>query len=314
MKPSKVHVVDSHTAGEPTRTVIAGGPDLGIGPLSERRCLFAQEHDAFRRAVVNEPRGSDVLVGALLQKPCDPTCAAGVVYFNNVGVLGMCGHGTIGIVATLAYLGRIQPGLHKIETPVGIVAAELRNDGSVELENVPSYRSQSGVPLDVPGYGRVSGDVAWGGNWFFLVGTHGLSLIPNEIPNLTKFTIAISEALTQQKITGDNGEEIDHVELFADSPTPGIQSRNFVLCPGGAFDRSPCGTGTSAKLACLYADGKLAPGEVWRQESIIGSVFEGSVRLDGDKIIPRIAGRAYVNAESQLILDPADPYCMGIPS
>jgi 4-hydroxyproline epimerase len=314
MNPSKVHVVDSHTAGEPTRTVIAGGPDLGTGPLSERRSLFARQHDAFRRAVVNEPRGSDVLVGALLQEPCDPTCATGVLYFNNVGVLGMCGHGTIGIIATLAYLGRIQPGLHQIETPVGIVSAELREDGSVEIENVPSYRSQSRVALEVPGYGRVTGDVAWGGNWFFLVGGHGLSLIPSEIPNLTKFTIAIREALAAQRITGDLGEEIDHVELFADSPAPGIQSRNFVLCPGGAYDRSPCGTGTSAKLACLYADGKLAPGEVWRQESIIGSVFEGSVRLDGDKIIPRIAGRAYVNAESQLILDPADPYCMGIPS
>jgi 4-hydroxyproline epimerase len=313
MNSSKVHVVDSHTAGEPTRTVIAGGPDLGAGPLSERRSLFAREHDAFRRAVVNEPRGSDVLVGALLQKPCDPTCAAGVLYFNNVGVLGMCGHGTIGVIATLAYLGRIQPGLHKIETPVGIVSAELREDGSVEIENVPSYRSQSSVALDVTGYGRITGDVAWGGNWFFLVGGHGPSLISNEIPKLTGFTIAIREALVKYGITGDNGEEIDHVELFADSPTPGIQSRNFVLCPGGAYDRSPCGTGTSAKLACLYADGKLAPGEVWRQESIIGSVFEGSIRLDGDKIIPRIAGRAFVNAESQLILDPDDPYCMGIP-
>jgi 4-hydroxyproline epimerase len=248
-----------------------------------------------------------------LQEPSDPTCATGVLYFNNVGVLGMCGHGTIGIIATLAYLGRILPGQHKIETPVGIVSAELRNDGSVEIENIPSYRSHSAVAIDVPGYARISGDVAWGGNWFFLVESRNIPLTPNEIPNLTKFALAIREALTSHHITGDHGEEIDHVELFAASPTPGIHTRNFVLCPGGAYDRSPCGTGTSAKLACLYADGKLLPGEVWRQESIIGSVFEGSIRLDGHKIIPRIAGRAFINADSHLILDPADPYCMGIP-
>jgi 4-hydroxyproline epimerase len=313
MNPARIHVIDSHTGGEPTRTVIDGGPDLGDGPLSERLSLFAREHDTFRRAVVNEPRGSDVLVGALLLPPCDPACATGVLYFNNVGVLGMCGHGTIGIVSTLAHLGRIQPGRHLIETPVGIVSAELRNDGSVVIENVPSHRSKAAVAIDVPGYGRIVGDVAWGGNWFFLIGNHGLRLTQAEIPALTDFTLAVRQALATQGVTGDKGEEIDHVELFADSHTHGIHSRNFVLCPGGAYDRSPCGTGTSAKLACLYADGKLAQGEVWRQESIIGSVFEGSYRLEGAKVIPSIAGRAFVNADSHLLLDPDDPYCMGIP-
>ncbi len=313
MNPARIHVIDSHTGGEPTRTVIDGGPDLGDGPLSERLSLFARKHDAFRRAVVNEPRGADVLVGALLLPPCNPACATGVLYFNNVGVLGMCGHGTIGVVATLAFLGRIQPGRHLIETPVGIVAAGLRDDGSVVIENVPSHRSKASVAIDVPGHGRIVGDVAWGGNWFFLIGDHGFQLIQAEIPNLTEFTLAVRQALAAQKITGDNGAEIDHVELFADSPTPGIHSRNFVLCPGGAYDRSPCGTGTSAKLACLHAAGKLAPGEIWRQESIIGSVFEGSYRLDGTSVIPSITGRAFVNADSHLLLDPADPYCMGIP-
>ncbi len=313
MNPRRIHVIDSHTGGEPTRTVIDGGPDLGDGPLSERLSLFAHNHDAFRRAVVNEPRGSDVLVGALLLPPSNPACATSVLYFNNVGVLGMCGHGTIGIVSTLAFLGRIYPGRHLIETPVGIVSAELRSDGSVVIENVPSYRSKAAVAIDVPGYGRIVGDVAWGGNWFFLIGDHGFQLIQAEIPNLTEFTLAVRQALSKQGITGDKGEEIDHVELFADSPTPGIHSRNFVLCPGGAYDRSPCGTGTSAKLACLCADGKLAPGQIWRQESIIGSVFEGSYRLDGANVIPSIAGRAFVNADSHLLLEPSDPYCMGIP-
>ena len=314
MNITRVRVIDSHTCGEPTRTVIAGGPDLGNGPLAKRLLSFAREHDAFRRAVVNEPRGSDVMVGALLQEPCDPACVTGVIYFNNVGNLGMCGHGTIGVISTLAHLGRISPGRHRIETPVGTVSAELRGDGQVTIENIPGYRRAANVAIEVPGYGEVVGDVAWGGNWFFLVGNHGFSLVPAEIPNLRRFTQAIRKALAEQGVTGDNGAEIDHVELFADSPTPGIQSRNFVLCPGGEYDRSPCGTGTSAKLACLSADGKLAPGQVWRQESIIGSVFEGQFRIENGALIPSITGRAFVNAESELLFDPADPYCMGIPA
>jgi 4-hydroxyproline epimerase len=287
---------------------------LGKGPLSERLTLFAGKHDEFRSAVINEPRGSDVLVGAFLQEPCDPACVAGVIYFNNVGNLLMCGHGTIGVVSTLAHMGRISPGRHKIETPVGIISAELHCDGRVTIENVPSYRSAESVAVAVSGYGTVIGDVAWGGNWFFLVGDHGFSLVPSEIPNLTRFTLAIRRALVENGITGDNGDEIDHVELFGDSPTVGVQSRNFVLCPGGAYDRSPCGTGTSAKLACLHADGKLAPGQTWRQESIIGSVFEGRFRIDDGALIPSITGRAFVNAESDLLLNPADPFCMGIPA
>jgi 4-hydroxyproline epimerase len=254
------------------------------------------------------------MVGALLQKPCDPECATGAIYFNNVGNLQMCGHGTIGVVATLAHLGRICPGLHRIETPVGIVSAELHGDGRITIENVPSYRSSAGVAIEVPGYGPVVGDVAWGGNWFFLVGDHDFTLVPSEIPNLTRFTLAIRRALAAHGITGGDSGEIDHIELFGDSPTPGVQSRNFVLCPGGAYDRSPCGTGTSAKLACLYSDGKLKACETWYQESIIGSVFEGRFRLQNGQVIPSITGKAFINAESDLVFDPADPFCMGIPA
>ncbi len=314
MISSRVHVIDSHTCGEPTRTVITGGPDLGEGPLPERMARFAREYDGFRSAVVNEPRGSDVMVGAILQKPCNPDCVTGVIFFNNVGTLLMCGHGTIGVVATLAHLGRIAPGQHLIETPVGMVAAELRPDGQVTIENVPCYRSAGAVAVDVPGYGEVVGDVAWGGNWFFLVGSHPFALVPSEIPQLKAFTVAIRKALADHGVTGDNGGEIDHIELFGESIVDGVNCRNFVLCPGRAYDRSPCGTGTSAKLACLYADGKLLPGEVWRQESIIGSVFEGRVRVSNGSLIPSITGRAFVNAESQLLFDPADPFCMGIPA
>ena len=308
----RVRVIDSHTAGEPTRVVLSGGPDLGNGPLSDRIKRFRQEYDDFRSAVVNEPRGSDALVGALLCAPVDDTCVTGVLFFNNVAYLGMCGHGTIGVIATLAHLGQIEAGTHRIETPVGVVVAELFENGEVEIENVPSYRHLAGVTLTVPGFGSVTGDVAWGGNWFFLVNDHGQELALENVEVLTEFTSRIREALVSAGITGADGHEIDHVELFGPSEIGGVDSRNFVLCPGKAYDRSPCGTGTSAKLACLFADGKLREGQVWRQESIVGSIFEGRVSVIGDKIHPHIRGRAFVTAESELILDPRDPFSAGI--
>lgn len=307
-----VHVIDSHTGGEPTRLVVNGGPDLGAGSLSERLERFHTQFDDFRSAVVNEPRGSDVMVGALLCGPADPSCTAGVIFFNNVGYLGMCGHGTIGLIATLAYMGRIEPGQHKIETPVGTVTAILHEDGEVTVNNIASYRKSANVAVQVPGYGVVFGDVAWGGNWFFLVREHSLELALNNVDRLTAFTCSIKEALRRNGITGDDNKEIDHIELFAPSRVPGVDSRNFVLCPGNAYDRSPCGTGTSAKLACLHADGKIHEGQVWRQESIVGSVFEGSVRVRDGKVYPGIRGHAFVNAEADLVLDPRDPLCMGI--
>jgi 4-hydroxyproline epimerase len=308
----RVKVVDSHTGGEPTRLVVSGGPDLGRGPLAERLEQFRQHHDSFRSAVVNEPRGSDVIVGALLCEPVDRTCAVGVIFFNNVGYLGMCGHGTIGLIVTLAYINRITPGEHRIETPVGVVSAKLHESGKVTVNNVASYRSAADVAVRVAGYGEVRGDVAWGGNWFFLVRKHDMSLALKNVDELTTFTWAIRTALRDSGITGDQGKEIDHVELFAPSQIPGVDSRNFVLCPGKAYDRSPCGTGTSAKLACLYADGKIKEGHVWRQESIVGSVFEGTVRVKDGKVYPSITGSAFVNAEAELILNPQDPLCMGI--
>jgi 4-hydroxyproline epimerase len=308
----RVRVIDSHTGGEPTRLVIIGGPDLGHGPLAERLQRFRSEHDSFRSAVVNEPRGSDVIVGALLCEPVDPTCAAGVIFFNNVGYLGMCGHGTIGLVATLSFMKRIVPGEHRIETPVGTVSAVLHSGGQVTVNNVASYRASANVEVEVPGYGTVRGDVAWGGNWFFLVREPGMQLSLRNIESLTAFTWAIRQALRQQGIKGANDQEIDHIELFGPSDIPSVDSKNFVLCPGKAYDRSPCGTGTSAKLACLYADGKIREGQVWKQESIVGSIFEGSITVREGKVYPSIKGAAFVNAEVELVLDPADPFCMGI--
>lgn len=310
--PSRVHVTDSHTGGEPTRLVTSGGPDLGDGSLAERLHRFRAEHDEFRSAVVNEPRGSDAVVGALLCEPVEKSSTAGVIFFNNVGYLGMCGHGTIGLIVTLAYMGKIKPGEHRIETPAGTVTARLHDSGEVTVENVSSYRTRARVEVRVPDRGTVTGDVAWGGNWFFLINDHGQELSLSNLERLTEFTWNIRQELPRQGVTGARGEEIDHIELFGPSALPGVNSKNFVLCPGKAYDRSPCGTGTSAKLACLHADGKLKEGDVWRQESIVGSVFEGSIAIRDGKIFPRIKGTAYVNAEADLILDPCDPFCLGI--
>jgi 4-hydroxyproline epimerase len=307
----RVKIIDSHTAGEPTRVVIAGGPDLGNGPIGERLERFRNEFDDFRSAVVNEPRGNDAIVGALLCEPFEPSCQAGVIFFNNVGYLKMCGHGTIGLMVTLAHLKKIEYSACRLDTVAGVVEAHLNEDGSVSLRNVASYRKAQAVPVEVPGIGRVVGDIAWGGNWFYLVNNHGQTLSVERIEELTEFTWRIRQALAANGITGDGGQEIDHIELYG-PPSSSADSRNFVLCPGRAYDRSPCGTGTSAKLACLYADGKLREGQIWRQESIVGSIFAGSVSVEDGRIYPRITGRAYVNAEADLILDERDPFCYGI--
>jgi len=307
----RIKVIDSHTGGEPTRLVIDGFPDLGHGSMAERRALLAQRHDDWRAAAVLEPRGSDVVVGALLCKPVDPASAAGVIFFNNTGYLGMCGHGTIGLVASLAYMGLIRPGEHRIETPVGTVTATLHGDGSVSVRNVPAWRHLHQVAVEVPGYGTVRGDVAWGGNWFFLASEHGQRVASDSLEALTAYSVALREALAAQVITGGGGAEIDHIELFADDDA-GADSRNFVLCPGKAYDRSPCGTGTSAKIACLAADGKLAPGQIWHQASIIGSRFEASYAVEEGQVIPTLRGRAHMSAEATLLIEEGDPFAWGI--
>lgn len=306
----RLSVIDSHTGGEPTRIVINGAPDLGVGDMATRLAHLRDHHDWLRAATVNEPRGSDVIVGALLCEPVNPACAAGIIFFNNVGYLGMCGHGTIGLIVTLAHLGRIGPGTHRIETPVGEVTAILHPEGDVTVGNVVSYRLAKRVPVSVPGYGLQHGDIAWGGNWFFLVDDHGLAVQLDNLEALNACARAIRWALTRAGITGADGHEIDHIELFG--PSEKGDSRNFVLCPGGAYDRSPCGTGTCAKLACLAADHKLAPGQVFRQESIVGSLFEGYYTAEANGIRPTIRGSAYITAEATLLLDPRDPFRHGI--
>ena len=306
----RLHVIDSHTGGEPTRLVMSGFPALVGDTIADQLEHLRTHHDQWRRACLLEPRGNDVLVGALYCAPVTPGATCGVIFFNNAGYLGMCGHGTIGLVASLHHLGLILPGVHSLDTPVGPVAATLHEDGSVTLRNVPAYRYRNQVPVEVPGHGVVLGDIAWGGNWFFLVSDHGHELQMDNVEALTDYTWAMLNALEAQGIRGADGALIDHIELFADDAH--ADSRNFVMCPGKAYDRSPCGTGTSAKLACLAADGKLAPGQPWIQASITGSQFEGRYEWDGERVRPFITGRAYMTADSTLLIDAQDPFAWGI--
>lgn len=307
-----IRVIDSHTAGEPTRVIVRGGPNLGKGSMAEQLKIFQKKHDAIRSAVVMEPRGSDVIVGALLCTPQDSSCVAGVIFFNNAGFLNMCGHGLIGFVTTLAHLKRLQPGTHRIETPVGIVTATLHQDGFVTLANVPSYRHANSVTVEVPEIGIITGDVAWGGNWFFISESHSLALDLANAGQLTDVSRAIRSAVNAQGFP-----EVDHIELSGPPRSSSANSRNFVLCPGGAYDRSPCGTGTSAKMACLAADGKLQEGQTWVQESILGTTFTGSYRWEDrstGRILPTIRGTAFITGEAKLLLDERDPFRFGIVS
>lgn len=317
-------VVDSHTAGEPTRTVVGGLPESLLQivtasehSLSEIAAWMRTDHDWIRTSLISEPRGSDVMVGAVLLPSPNDQCVASVIFFNNVGYLGMCGHGMIGVVTTLAWLGRIQPGRHQIATPVGNVGAVLHEDGRVTIANVVSYRYRTDVPAQLSNGQVVHGDIAWGGNWFFLCQDHGLEISPINIPALTRLSQAIRESLDRDAIRGQHDQVIDHVELVSaveDEPT--LTVKNYVLCPGLAYDRSPCGTGTSAKVACLAADKKLTVGETVRVIGISGESFEATYEMAADgsdgHILPSVTGRAYVNGRCQLIFDSNDPFQFGI--
>ena len=319
-------IIDSHTGGEPTRMVYNGFPDLVGDTIQDKLQSFKQNFDHLRQSIILEPRGNDVLVGALLLPASNPKATAGIIFFNNTGYLGMCGHGTIGVIISLAYQQKISAGVHWLETPVGLVKATLHDDNSCSVQNVPSYRHKKQVEIHVPQLGLIRGDIAWGGNWFFLVSEHGQDIQASNVKQLTQVTMQIKQALVAANITGENGGEIDHIELFADSDDTKVDSKNFVLCPGSAYDRSPCGTGTSAKLACLAADNRLAPEQLWQQQGIVGSVFTGSYQHATDlnniesttypehTIIPTIRGHAYVCAETTLIVQEDDPFKWGIPS
>ncbi|HRP08213.1 MAG TPA: proline racemase family protein [Gemmatimonadales bacterium] len=310
--PAPIEVIDSHTEGEPTRVVLEGWPLPSGASVAGRLVTARREQDHLRRAVVLEPRGHDAIVGALLVPPDRDDAATGVIFFNDVGWLGMCGHGLIGVVTTLAHLGRIGTGSVEVDTPVGPVSASLSEDGTVTIRNVPARVARTDVTVEVPGVGQVTGDIAWGGNWFFLTSVAGPPLELARRTELLRVTTAIRDALARNGITGDDGGTIDHVELFGPPASPDADSRNFVLCPGAAYDRSPCGTGTSAKMAVLHHRGELAPGQEWRQESIIGSRFTGWLDVVDGRLIPSISGRAWITARSTLQFERDDPFAHGL--
>jgi 4-hydroxyproline epimerase len=300
MEMRRVQVIDSHTEGEPTRVILEGAPNLYGETLAAQSEDLSANHAKFLRAVLSEPRGYEAIVGALLVEPRLKEADAGVIFFNNVGTLGMCGHGTIGLVRTLQHLGKLGSDQALIDTPAGPVKTKIRADGRIAVRNVPSRLVERDVAVKVEG-AQVVGDIAYGGNWFFLTPSpFPLTLEWKE--ELTRYSVAVRRALNETA-----WEHVDHVALIGDAQDPANDARNFVLCPGLEYDRSPCGTGTSAKVATLAARGRLKPGEVWRQESVIGSVFEASYEVEGDLIVPTIAGRAFITAESSLIYEDEDP-------
>lgn len=308
-----MHVIDSHTGGEPTRVILDGGPDLGSGPLAERAALLAGAHRAFYRSVILEPRGQAAMVCALLVEPVDKSCVTGVIYFDAEAVLGMCGHGTIGLAVTLVHMGRIGLGRHRIETPVGVVSVEVHDAHTVTVTNIESHRIETGVSVEVAGLGTVTGDIAYGGNCFFLVDPSPIPVLASNIRQLTDATVAVRTALAARGLGCAPGKAVDHVIFYGPAQTPQGHSRNFVLCPDDAYDRSPCGTGSSARLACLAAAGRLAEGEEIVQESVIGSTYRLSWRRgENGGVIPSITGQAFVMAESRLIFQPEDPFRLGI--
>lgn len=307
-----MRVIDSHTGGEPTRVILEGGPDLGTGPLAERARRLAEDHAPFWRGLASEPRGQAAMVGALLVPPVDAGASAGVIFFDAAAVIGMCGHGTIGLVVTLAHLGRIGPGRHLVETPAGPVIADLHDGNTVTVTNVESRRVGAGVTVEVDGYGTVTGDLAYGGNWFFIVENSPLPVERAAIRPLTDLAAAIRAATAAQGVTGERGEPVDHVVLLAPSPRAGIAARAFTLCPDDTYDRSPCGTGSSARLACLAADGRLAPGEEIVQESVTGSTFRLSFAPGPNGgVLPRITGQAWILADSRMVFQDGDPLRAG---
>ncbi|MGH7620065.1 MAG: proline racemase family protein, partial [Gemmatimonadaceae bacterium] len=293
--PLEIRVVDSHTEGEPTRVVLEGFPRPGGVTMEERRDDLRARFDHLRRAIVCEPRGHAAIVGALMTPAVNADSQCGVIFFNNETYLGMCGHGLIGLVTTLAHIGRLSRGTTRFDTPVGTVSAELNADGTVTIQNVASKAHALGVALDVPGVGAVTGDVAYGGNWFFI--THlPLQLEMSNVAELMRVTQAIQDAVTTQGIAG--GVPIDHIEVSGPPSRPDADAKNFVLCSGGEYDRSPCGTGTSAVMATLHARGRLAVGAEWRQESITGSRFVGWLSNGSHgELVPHIRGRAFVIGE-----------------
>lgn len=327
-----IQAVDSHTAAEPTRVITGGLPMIRGATMADKRDELKRLHDPIRRSLVLEPRGHDAIILAYLLPPTHDDADLGVVFANDAGYLGMCGHGAIGLATTAVAMGlvaAVEPVTEiTLDTPVGLIKCRVAVEGgrpkSVTITNVPSFLYRQRVVVDVHGFGKVAADIAYGGNWFAFVEADQLGLMVEKahLPVLMQAAIAIREALVRDGVRGvhpDSGEEevIDHVKLFVPLDGEHHGARALTLCPGTAYDRSPCGTGTSAKLAVLHAKGELKTGEQFDSESVLGTRFAARVVAEttvGEfpAIVPEITGSAWITSFATFVIDPDDPCRHGI--
>ena len=327
-----IQAVDSHTAGEPTRIVTGGLPPLAGASMAEKRTILQRDHDGLRRALVLEPRGHDAIVLAYLLPPCTPGAHLGVVFANDAGYLGMCGHGAIGVATVAVAMGMVaavEPVTEVVlDTPAGVVPCRVAVAGgkvkSVTITNVPSFLFAQRVVVPVHGFGKVAADIAYGDNWFAFVEADQLGLMVEKthLPVLMQAATAVREALVREGVRGRHpersGDEIvDHVKLFAPLAGDEPGARALTLCPGAAYDRSPCGTGTSAKLAVLHAKGELEIGAWFRSQSVLATEFRARVVRETrvgphPAIVPEVTGSAWITGFPTFVLDPEDPCRFGI--
>lgn len=321
--------VDGHTCGNPVRMVVGGGPDLKGATMSEKRDHFLRDYDWIRTALMFEPRGHDMMSGSILYPPTRPDCDMAILFIETSGCLPMCGHGTIGTVTMALEQGQVKPktpGLLRLDTPAGLVEAHYREEGgritSVKLINVPSYLAVRDLELEVEGLGRLVVDVSYGGNFYAIVDPQanftGVEAVqPSDILRWSpKVRVAVNKAVELVHPENPAIRGCRHV-LWAGKPTvPGATARNAVFYGDKAIDRSPCGTGTSARLAQWAARGRLKPGEDFVHESIIGSLFTGRIEAETTvgnhpAIVPSIEGWAVMTGLNTIFVDDHDPFKHG---
>jgi 4-hydroxyproline epimerase len=321
--------VDAHTGGNPVRVVVGGGPLLPGVPMAEKRQIFMRDHDWVRRALMFEPRGHDVMSGSILYPSSREDCDLGVLYIEVTGCLPMCGHGTIGTVTVALEEGLVQPrtpGRLSLETPAGVVGVEYRQEGAfveeVRLFNVPAYLHAEAVTLDVPGLGPLVVDVAYGGNYYAIVepqpGWPGLDAVSaRDLINWSPAVRAAAHAAVAPVHPEDERiRNVTHVMWCGPARDSRAHARNAVFYGDAAIDRSPCGTGSSARMAQLTARGALQIGDTFVHESIIGSLFDCRVESAATvgnfaAIRPSVAGWARVTGHNTIFVDDRDPFAHG---
>jgi len=325
-----IHTVESHTEGMPTRVVVGGVGAIPGNTMFERRAYFMEHMDDLRTLLMYEPRGHSAMSGAILQPPTRPDADWGVLYIEVSGCLPMCGHGTIGVATVLVETGMVEVvepvTTVRLETPAGLVIVDVLVENgkaiNVTLTNVPSFSYALDQIVDVPGYGKIQYDMAYGGNFYAIVPVErvGLSIAPENGDKLLAAGLAISNAINEQNrpVHPENPEiaSCHHVDFISPGDEGPLHWRNAMAIHPGWFDRSPCGTGTSARLAQMVARGQFNDGDVLENESWIGSCFTGRIvgRTkvgDFDAIIPAITGRAWIMGTAQWRLDPSDPFPAG---